>query len=293
MNATEEQAEIEFNKMKARTRLKEAGKWLTHIGGLPQGFRGEQILRWGADQAWLAAENDRMREPSVRNWCRSKAPSLTKAELDALVAYTATSNKNWTNDQCATVLGIGWRDTQEHGFKFIGADDDDGYKNRNAMKAEKHAARSRKYRAARSTGAKRGRPASTTGRRRNGAVPRSEWLLTNNASQAKPWVALGESRASYYRRIARETQPETGVTLNTVTPLNLKEIGSVTHFPTDLSHDPQPPDRPSRSPQATRRQEPIIIDIIDSLDDGGGLRAPPPTYRGRYRTGPDARIERN
>jgi hypothetical protein len=44
------------------------------------------------------------------------------------------------------------------------------------------------------------------------------------------------------------------------------------------------------APEARPRHAPILDDIDD---DGDALRAPPPTYRGRYRTGPDARIERN
>jgi hypothetical protein len=254
MDAAEKDAEIAFNKMKARTRLKGARKWLIHIGGLRQGFRGEQILKWGADQAWLAAEKDWKRERSVRNWCRSVAPSLTKAELDQLVADAATSNKSWTNDQCATVLEIGWRDIQEHGFRFIGADDDPNYEIRLGLKREKAAARGRKFRAARSTGAKRGRPALQ--------LSEEERLARNRAQGAE------RKRAERERKKAAM-----GVTLKPVTPLKKYNIGSVTHFSVT--------DRPSPAPKASGRLAPIIIDTQDRDsfdDDGDAFGAPPPTH---------------
>lgn len=40
-------------------------------------------------------------------------------------------------------------------------------------------------------------------RRQAGAVPRDEWLAANNASRTKPWLALGMSRASYYRALSK------------------------------------------------------------------------------------------
>jgi hypothetical protein len=46
---------------------------------------------------------------------------------------------------------------------------------------------------------------STAWRRRNGAVPRSDYLA-KAASQARPWLALGISRRTYYRRTALEAQ---------------------------------------------------------------------------------------
>src|SRR5580704_15957097 len=81
------------------------------------------------------------------------------AELDQLVADTATSNKRWTHDQSAAILGIGFRDREAHGFRFIGADDDPNYDIRCEAKREKGAARVRRFRAAHSTGAKVGGPA--------------------------------------------------------------------------------------------------------------------------------------
>jgi hypothetical protein len=219
-NATEN--EIAHQNLMARGRLAEAKKWFAHRGWkvLPRGNRGWQILKWGADHAWLAAETDWKRERSVRNWCRSKAPSLTDAELNQIVADTVASNKRWTHDQSATVLKISVRDLQEHGFKFLGADNDPNYEIRHAVKKEKAAARARKYRASRSTGAKRGRPASATAPRRKGAVTRSEWLAANSASQVKPWIALGMKRSWYYELKKRGELDRTGPAENASRPLS-------------------------------------------------------------------------
>jgi hypothetical protein len=226
--------EIAHNKLVARGRLKEARKWFTIRGWkvLPHGNRGQQILKWGGDHAWLAAENDWKRKRSVHNWCRRWAPSLTEAELDQLVADTVTSNKRWTHDQCAAVLEITVRDRQAHGFRFLGADDDPNYKLRDAEQRAKAAKRERKYRAA------------------NGAKPRTVYEA-NSLSRTRPWEQEGISRRTWERRRSRETETDASPSRH----IRLR-IGSVM----DLRHESQPPDHPSRARQATRRQAPIIDD---------------------------------
>ena len=253
--------------MMACGRLKVARQWLFEIRGwkeLPRTFRGEQILKWGADHAWLAAKKDWKRNRSVRNWCRSVAPSLTDAELDQLVAYSADSNKGWTHDQSATVLEITLHDSQEHGFgRFVGASDDPNYEIRNGLKLEKAAARARKYRAAHSTGAKRGRPALQLS---------EEERLARRTAQA-----TARKRAERERKKAAK-----GVTLNCVTPLNLQDIGSVTHFSvTGPSHEFPIASEPGAP--ATREPAPVRVvlesEILDDLDDDGvAFGAPPPTH---------------
>jgi hypothetical protein len=92
---------------------------------MPHGIRGQRILAWIADMAWLASPaNPRL---WVRRWCRRLAPSLTDAEIDQFVADAATSNKNWSNDQSATVLELGVSDREQHELWFLGADDDPDY----------------------------------------------------------------------------------------------------------------------------------------------------------------------
>jgi hypothetical protein len=169
----------------ARGRLSEARKWFAYRGWsvLPKTERGRRILKWGATHAWMAGPADP--KDSVRRWCRSLVPWLTNAQLDKIVADTKKSNKRWSADQSATVLGITVRDRTDLGFRFLGASDDHDYKSRRATAKEKAAARARKSRAARSTGAKRGRPKSE-------GIP--------------AWMAAGfSSRRSYYRHKARGT----------------------------------------------------------------------------------------
>jgi hypothetical protein len=208
MDATEKQtkdAEAAHKRMLALGRLSEAKKWFAHRGWkvLPQGIRGQRILEWGAVQAWLAAPTDQKRPRSVRNWCRCWWPTLKPAELDRIVTDTVNANMRWSHDECATVLEIGVRDRQEHGFKFLGADDDPNYEIRTAVKAEKHAARSRKYRAAHSTGARRGRPALQLSEEERLARRRAQGTERKRAERERKKAAMG-------------------VTLNTVTPLKLK-----------------------------------------------------------------------
>lgn len=144
--------------IRARGRLKDARKWFAHRGWdvLPQGRRGQAILNWGADHAYLASPTQPMR--SVRKWCERWAPWCKGAELDQLLEDVKKSNKRWNHDQCATVLEIGVSDRSALGLRFVGAADDPNYKIRLMVKREKDAARARKSRAARSTGRPRGRP---------------------------------------------------------------------------------------------------------------------------------------
>jgi hypothetical protein len=199
------------NALLARGRLSDARKWFAHRGWkvLPKGIRGQRILRWGADQAWIAAPTDQKRKGSVRNWCRRWAPTLKDAELDQVVADTIESNKRWSADQSATVLGIAMRDRITHGFRFIGAMDDPNYEKRLAMKADKHAARSRRYRAAHSTGTKRGRPKS---------------------EGPKPWEVLGKSRRTYYRQRDAKSLILNDISGTKIPCRHLIDIGSVTEF---------------------------------------------------------------
>jgi hypothetical protein len=142
----------------ARCRLKDAKRWFAIRGWevLPQDERGRRILSWGADHAWLAAS--RNPQTSVRNWCRKWAPWLTVTELDEIVECTRLSNKRWSNDRSAAVLEISVTDRTKHKLWHHGANDDPSYDRRRRDQLDKSAARSRKYRAHKSTGRPRGRP---------------------------------------------------------------------------------------------------------------------------------------
>jgi hypothetical protein len=195
----------DINVLIARGRLAEARKWFEHRGWevLPQGERGRRILRWGADHARLADPANPKR--SVRRWCRSWDPRLTVDELDELVAYTENSNKRWSADQCAVVLEITVRDRSTLGLRFIGAADDPNYEVRHDNKRAKDAERARRSRAARSTGAKRGRPKSE-------GVP--------------AWEVLGISKATYFRwrKAGKMIPSETGMKSGRK-PLTSRDVG--------------------------------------------------------------------
>ncbi|MBR0910804.1 hypothetical protein [Bradyrhizobium japonicum] len=124
---------------------------------LPQGRRGQAILRWAADHAFLASPANPMR--SVRNWSRKWAPWCIGAEFEDLLDYVKTSNKRWSHDDSAIVFGITVADRQSFRLRFFGACDDPTYEIRLGIKREKAAARARKHRAAHSAGRKGGRPA--------------------------------------------------------------------------------------------------------------------------------------
>jgi hypothetical protein len=278
----------------ARGRLAEARKWFTYLGWdvLPQGIRGQRILSWGADHAYLASAANPTQ--SVRRWCRRWAPWLREAELAELVAHTVDSNKRWSADQCAAVLEITVRDREALHLRFIGADDDPSHELRFSVKREKAAARSRRYRAVNRSGRPRGRPKSegpkpheisgksksTYYRQLKKAAMSETENETKNASavlessyiadgisvshdESQPWLVLGISKATYYRRRkARETQ---GETKNASRHIN--NIGSVTEFSvTDLSHGED-----SRAPQAPRRQALPVLNGEIILDRPGDV----------------------
>jgi hypothetical protein len=254
MDATEKQTqdddEIAHKTLLARGRLSEAKRWFAYRDWkvLPRGIRGQQILKWGADHAWLAAQTDQKRKRSVRNWCHRWDPRLSDAELDQIVKDTVNSNKRWSHDQSATVLEISVRDREAHCFRFFGAMDDPNYEIRHAVKREKAAARARKYRAA------------------NGAKPRTVYEA-NSLSRTKPWERDGISRRTWERRRKKADASASR---------HLNSISSVMH----LRHSESEPPDLSRARQAPRRQAPIIIDtrdrdnlkaswgdVVDQIDD--------------------------
>jgi hypothetical protein len=114
---------------------------------------------------------------------------------------------------------------------------------------------------------------STAWRRRHGAVPRADYLA-KAASQAKPWLALGISERTYYRRKAREAQGGTS-------PYTPKEGNQLLY--TDLCHDIEgqsvkhPADSRGAS-SARRRALPVLNgEIIVDRPGDVARRAPPPT----------------
>jgi hypothetical protein len=258
--STDKTADETLTTLLARGSLSEARRWFQHMGWfvLPQSDRGRRILRWGAGQAWLASPANP--ERGVRRWCRRWAPWLKPAELDQLVVDTATSNKQWTPDQSAAVLWIGVRDHEYHGFRFLGANDDPNYEYRNAARLEKAAARARKFRAAHSTGAKRGRPSLQLSEEDMLARRRAQGAERKRAERARKKAAMG---GAVTIKSVRDIK-----SLITNYSSSCEPIGAVT----DLSvtefhcHAPQPPDHESRARPASRRAAPLSGDIIIESD---------------------------
>jgi hypothetical protein len=135
----EQKSDSDKSALIARGRLKEARKWFARRDWevLPQGIRGQLVLRWVADHAWMAYPSDP--EGAVRRHCGQLAPWLKEDGLTELVADTADSNKRWSHDQSAAVLEIGVRDSRALSFRFLGCDDDPNYEIRTAAKKEKAA----------------------------------------------------------------------------------------------------------------------------------------------------------
>jgi hypothetical protein len=142
----------------ARGRLKKARGWLDHPRRRvrPKSRRGISILGWVADHARLAYPANP--EGAVRRCCCQFASELTEPELDEIVVTSEGSNKTWTPDQCAMVLGISFDDNLEIGFRFIGCDDDLNYDRRRKRDTDKGKQYSRTYRASKGASTKRGRP---------------------------------------------------------------------------------------------------------------------------------------
>jgi hypothetical protein len=256
--------EAAIKRMRARGRIGNLNKLMAVRGWdvLPQGRRGQRILKWAAHHLWRAAE--RNPERSVRNFCRKRAPYLKPAEVDQLVADTAGGCATWwSNDQSAAVLDVGVCEREANTLWFIGACDDPDYEIRRLVKAAKAMMRARRRRAAKSAGRPRGRPATATGPRRRSKVTRSEYLANNSTTKTKPWIALGISRATYYRRNGCETGPTENTSRSykgntSATELNDRPVSTV-----KPARDRGPPEAGPRQPP-----RPIVIQLNEIPDDG-------------------------
>jgi hypothetical protein len=278
----------------ARGRLKDARKWFAHRGWevLPQGIRGQLILRWVADHAWLAYPADP--KGAVRRHCGPLAPSLKEEELDELITATVDSNKRWSHDQSATVLEISMGDSRALNLRFLGCDDDPTFERRLKEKRAKKAASARARRAARRTGDGRGRPGLTSEEKQarkaaKGIVSRELWLAANSKSRTEPWKTLNMSKSKYYR-LGLQDPAVRQVWSENASPDKLRKTGKATQFNADLSHAKTVP--PTGSGSGTGAPEapppphrPIIVrldDVPDGLildQDGNEFKPPPPHQR--------------
>lgn len=121
----------------------------------------------------------------ITSWVRLRAPWMPIAELDALILEAVAKPKRWRADKLAWRLRLTAADRATLRITTIGAID--------ANLAQRIAARR-----------KRKRLAIQAQRRAQGVKPRHDYEAASIA-KAKPWIAEGMSRASWYRRRARET----------------------------------------------------------------------------------------
>jgi hypothetical protein len=243
---SEKKSDINRFVLIARGRIKDAREEFTRRGWhtLPRRIRGRRILAWIACMAWDGYPSDP--EAAVRRICGDLAPYLKEHELAALIESTRAANRRFSNDQCAMIIEISVIDCLDRGYRFLGAMDDEDHVERDKARRARNAACQRRRRAAKSGGRKGGRPS----------------LDLSPEDKLARRRAQGAERARRLRASRKTPSPD-----------KRRITGEVTGFSVTA------PDRPSRAPRATRRQEPIIIDMDhDSLDDGVALMAPPPMH---------------
>jgi hypothetical protein len=145
---------------------------------------------------------------------RHLAPWMAPDKTEALVAMILEKPRKYTQKRLGYLLRLTDAERRQLSITTIRAFDattesmaeDAKRKDREDQKARRDEKRS---------GRPRGRPASATGRRRKGAITRSEWLAANTASQVRPWVALGMKRSWYYELKKRGEPDRTGPAQNT------------------------------------------------------------------------------
>lgn len=239
----------------ARGRLKAARKVFAANGWqiLPESERGVRILEWAADHVWCSRSSHRAM--AVLQFCCEWAPwaeeDFIKELLDALT--NGRRNLNWSADQSALVLELDLDRCRELKLqKFLGASDDLNYDRRRGIAAKGEAARSKKYRAKKSTGRPRGRP------KREGP---KEFELAGYASER-----------TYFRHKA----------LGILAPKNGSRNSSRNNMNKNLMRDgislpnPTAVDRRALARDGAELQ---IIEIDDDAVDGGSAWAAPPQQR--------------
>lgn len=121
----------------------------------------------------------------IANWIGLWAPWLPAGEMQEMVGAALANPQHWKADALAWRLRLTKEERRMLGVTTIGAIDE----NRAArIKRRRQVERERKARL----------------RRAKGAKPRATYEAQSTAS-AMPWVTEGISRATWYRRRARET----------------------------------------------------------------------------------------
>jgi len=117
---------------------------------------------------------------AITRWLENWAPWLTLAEHRQIIADGIAGQRHWKADALAWRLRLTEEERRMLGITTIGAVD------------MGKAARTKRRR-------DRDRERKATKRKAAGAVPRREYEA-NSTEKAKPWIAEGVSRATWYRR---------------------------------------------------------------------------------------------
>jgi hypothetical protein len=123
---------------------------------------------------------------AIRSWIELQAPWMTSTETDVTVAAVLARPLKWRADKLAGRLRLTEAERRRLRICTIGAID--------MTKAERKEARKLRQ-----------RQRDRVRRRARGAKPRHHYEASS-ISRAKPWLALGISRATWYRQ-RRETSP--------------------------------------------------------------------------------------
>lgn len=126
---------------------------------------------------------------AIDAWIDQWAPWLTAGEQRDIVGPIMANPMRWKADALAWKLGLKARQRSELGITTIGAID------------EGKAARTRRRR-------QQAKDRKRAARKAAGAVSRRDYEA-RSLERAKPWIAEGISRATWFRRRARETARET------------------------------------------------------------------------------------
>ena len=122
---------------------------------------------------------------AIRSYIELEAPWMTSKEVDIIIAKVLARPLKWRADKLAQRLNLTEAERRRLDIRTIGAIDMTKQERREARKL-------------------RQRQRDCARRRARGAKPRHQYEA-NSISRARPWLALGISRATWYRQ--RETSP--------------------------------------------------------------------------------------
>jgi hypothetical protein len=118
--------------------------------------------------------------PRIRNWIELRAPWMTSDMAAEIIRFVMSNPIKWRADTLAQRLRLTEAERRQLGVRTIGAIDmtkEERKKARRLRQRQRHLAR----------------------RRAQGVRPRAEYEA-NSISRSKPWLALGISRRTWYRR---------------------------------------------------------------------------------------------